>query len=350
MIDLEKLKKEYESLTQSISNPDLIIQWEKFQEISRRRSFLEKIIKKTEELEELTKKIEENKQILVSQEDAELSSLAQQELTVIEEQAKKLEKNIQELLKKGEAQNPEALIIEVRPGTGGEEASLFARNLFDMYARYAQLKGWKQEVLNLDEKEFGGIKEASLEIEGEDAFEKLQYEGGVHRVQRIPETEKAGRIHTSTASVAILPKPKKTQLHISPNDLKFEFFNSSGPGGQNVNKRKTAVRLIYLPTNLIIAVQTSRTQQKNKEAAMAILEAKLLEHHETKEAKETSMQRKAQIGWAKRAEKIRTYNFPQDRITDHRIEQSWHGIEKTLDGNLDPIIDALQEYQELRQA
>ncbi|MBI1984635.1 MAG: peptide chain release factor 1 [Candidatus Wildermuthbacteria bacterium] len=345
MIDLAKIKQEYDALTKELTNPDLISNWEKFQDISKRRSSLEKIIKKAEELEELKKKIEENKQILSSQEDPELSSLAEEELLAIEEQAKKTEKDIEALVKKREADTPDALIIEIRPGTGGEEASLFARNLLDMYIKYAQAKAWKEEVLNLNETDLGGIKEASLEVSGEDAFEKLQYEAGVHRVQRIPETEKAGRIHTSTASVAVLPKPKRTELHISPNDLKLEFFNSSGPGGQNVNKRKTAVRLIFIPTNLVIEVQNSRTQQKNKEYAMALLEAKLAEQKREKEEKEMSGQRKSQIGWAKRAEKIRTYNFPQDRITDHRIEKSWHGIEKIMEGNLDPVSDALLEYQ-----
>lgn len=343
-MDLASLKKEYEDLTNELTNPELISQWEKFQEISKKRSRLEKIVKKIEEAEEIRKKIEENKQILTSQEDPELSSLAQQEIITLEEQEKRLQKEIEEILnKKGDS--PEALIIEVRPGTGGEEASLFARNLLDMYSRYAENKKWTVTVLNLDDTELGGIKEATLEIEGEDAYDKLQYEGGVHRVQRTPETEKAGRIHTSTASIAVMPRPKKTQLVINPNDLKIEFFNSSGPGGQNVNKRKSAVRLIYLPTNLVVAVQTSRTQQKNREAALSILEAKLLEQKEEREAKEMSGQRKAQIGWAKRAEKIRTYNFPQDRITDHRIEQSWHGIEKIMEGDLDPIVNSLQEYQ-----
>lgn len=344
MTDLAKLREEYNSLTQELANPELISQWEKFQEISKRRSHLEKIIKKDDELQEIEKKIGENQQILSSQEEKELAALAQAELVILEEQKEKCEKEIEDIMHKKET-GPSAIIIEVRPGTGGEEASLFARNLFDMYVKYAAQNNWKQEVLNLDETDLGGIKEASLEFEGDDVFEKLQYEAGVHRVQRIPETEKSGRVHTSTASVAVLPKANKAQIQISPNDLKIEFFNSSGPGGQNVNKRKTAVRLIYLPTNLAIAVQTSRSQQKNKEFALSLLEAKLLEQRETTQEKEQAGQRKAQIGWAKRAEKIRTYNFPQDRVTDHRIEKSWHGIEKIMEGNINPIVESLQEYQ-----
>lgn len=344
MIDLAKLREEYHSLTEKLTDPELISNWERFQEISKRRSFLEKIANKADELDEVEKKLQENQQILASQEEAELAALASAELATLQDQKKKLQEEIEELATKKEA-GPAALILEVRPGTGGEEASLFARNLFDMYTKYAVQNNWKQEVLNLDETDLGGIKEASVEIEGEDAYEKLQYEGGVHRVQRIPTTEKSGRVHTSTASVAILPKAQNAQMQISQNDLKLEFFNSSGPGGQNVNKRKTAVRLTYLPTNLVVAVQTSRSQQKNKEFAMAILETKLLEQKQETEQKEQASKRKIQIGWAKRAEKIRTYNFPQDRVTDHRIEKSWHGIEKIMEGNLDPIVESLKEYQ-----
>ncbi len=344
MIDLKKLREEYDSLTKELENPELISQWEKFQEISKRRNQLEKILKKAEEIQEIKNKIEDNEEILAAGEEQELAALAQSELAALQGQRKKLEEELENLATKKEAA-PEAIILEIRPGTGGEEAALFARNLFDMYAKYALQNQWRQEVLNLNETDLGGIKEASIEIEGEGAFEKLQYEGGVHRVQRIPETEKSGRVHTSTASVAVLPKPKYTQIHINPNDIKLEFFNSSGPGGQNVNKRKTAVRLTYLPTNLVVAVQTSRSQQKNKEYAMALLESKLLEQRESTKEKELSSKRKTQIGWAKRAEKIRTYNFPQDRVTDHRIEKSWHGIEKIIDGELNPIVESLQEYQ-----
>lgn len=345
MIDLGKLREEYNSLSEKLADPELISNWEKFQEISKRRSFLEKIVQKANELQDVENKIQENQEILSSEGNTELRALAQTELASFEEQKKKIEHEIEILATKKEA-GPSALILEIRPGTGGEEASLFARNLFDMYQKYAAQNNWGQEVLNLDETDLGGVKEASIEVVGEDAFEKLQYEAGVHRVQRIPTTEKSGRVHTSTASVAVLPKAAKAQIQMSPNDLKLEFFNSSGPGGQNVNKRKTAVRLTYLPTNLVVSVQTSRSQQKNKEFAMALLESKLLEQKQSIEKKEQAGQRKAQIGWAKRAEKIRTYNFPQDRVTDHRIEKSFHGIEKIMGGNLDPIVEALREYQE----
>ncbi|MBI1971583.1 MAG: PCRF domain-containing protein, partial [Candidatus Wildermuthbacteria bacterium] len=235
MIDFKSIKQEYDSLTQQLTNPELISQWEKFQEISKKRGSLEKILKKLDELEELKNKIEENAQIVASQEDEELSSLAQQELVALQQQKKNLEREIEKLGSRRDADLPDALIAEIRPGTGGEEAALFARNLFDMYAAYAKKHDWKQTILDLESTDLGGIKSASLQIDGEDAFEKLQYEGGVHRVQRIPETEKSGRVHTSTASVAVLPKPKSNQISLNPSDIKIEFARSSGAGGQNVN-------------------------------------------------------------------------------------------------------------------
>ena len=345
MTDLKQIKAEYTALLTQLTDPELISNWEKFQELSKRKSNLEKILKKADELEELKNKIEENEEIFTSQEDQELAALAQQELISLREGARSIEKELQELARKGREQFPAALIMEIRAGTGGEEAALFAKDLYEMYVKYALSRGWTPTVLNLNETGLAGVKEVSLEVEGEDAFEKLRFEGGVHRVQRIPVTEKAGRIHTSTASLAVLPKPKQAELQISPNDILLEFYNSSGPGGQNVNKRKTAVRITYHPTKLVVTSQTSRSQEKNKEFAMALLAAKLAEQKALTQEKELSKERKAQIGWAKRAEKIRTYNFPQDRLTDHRIEKSWHGLEKILAGNLDPIIDALQDYQ-----
>lgn len=345
MIDLVLVREEYQKLLQELTNPELISQWEKFQEISKRRAFLEKILKKADELEELKNKIEENKEILNAQEDSELSSLAQEESLTLENQKKRLEKEIEELFLKQEENLPAALIIEIRPGTGGEEASLFAKDLLAMYQKFGQTKGWKETILDLSLTDLGGVKSASLLFEGEDAFEKLQYEGGVHRVQRIPETEKAGRVHTSTASVAVLPKPSSSQFQINPADVDVEFYNSSGPGGQNVNKRKTAVRLTHRSTGLVVTSQASRGQQQNRELAMALLTARLFEQKQSSAEKELAGKRKEQIGWAKRAEKIRTYNFPQDRLTDHRIEKSWHGLEKILQGGLAPIVEALLEYQ-----
>jgi len=239
--------------------------------------------------------------------------------------------------------NSESIIIEIRAGTGGEEAALFARDLFRMYSKYAMFEGWKQKILDSRPTEIGGLKEITFEFSGSDVLSKMKYEGGVHRVQRIPKTEKKGRIHTSTATVAVLLKPKRTEIKIKPGDLKIDFYRASGPGGQYVNKRETAVRITHLPTGLVATSQTQRSQLQNRENAMAILEAKLLEKKEVKSLEKLGEKRKAQIKRAKRSEKIRTYNFPQNRITDHRIKKSWHNLENIIEGNLEPLIKTLKK-------
>jgi peptide chain release factor 1 len=240
----------------------------------------------------------------------------------------------------------ESLIVEIRAGVGGEEAALFAKDLFRMYSRFAQRKNWGMEVLDLKESDLGGIKEVTFELKGEDVFQKMQWEGGVHRVQRIPKTEKAGRIHTSTATVAVLRKPRvEDKIEINPSELEIEVYKASGPGGQYVNKRMTAVRIKHLPTGIVVTCQTERSLQQNKEAALEILKAKLLEKKEMENVEKLTKERREQIGWAKRAEKIRTYNFPQNRVTDHRIKKSWHNLEEILSGKLDPIIRAFEKLK-----
>jgi len=236
-----------------------------------------------------------------------------------------------------------SVIVEIRAGAGGEEAALFAGDLFKMYSKYSQSQDWQQKVLDSHPTELGGFKEIIFEMRNGNVFSNMKYEAGVHRVQRIPKTEKSGRIHTSTASVAVLLKPKKTEIKIKPEDLKIDFHRASGPGGQYVNKRETAVRITHLSTGLVATSQAERNQLKNKENAMSILAARLLEKKEVEVVKTISGKRKAQIGRAKRAEKIRTYNFPQNRVTDHRIKKSWHHLERILDGELDPIIKVLEK-------
>lgn len=233
--------------------------------------------------------------------------------------------------------------MEIRAGVGGEEAALFARDLFRMYQKYAQLKNWKFLVLDAHYSDLGGFKQISIKIEGQDVFSKLRWEGGVHRVQRVPKTEKGNRIHTSTVSVAILPEPKTEQIKISPSEIKMDFYKASGPGGQYVNKRQTAVRLTHLPTGLVVSAQSQRSLETNKKAALSILAAKLLEKEKAEKEEEIKGERKAQIGFSQRAEKLRTYNFPQDRVTDHRIKKSWSNIDKILNGNLDPITTTLNQ-------
>ena len=358
MVDFENVKKEYDKLLQQLSDPELISDWERFKRLSERKNLLEKIIEKGKEIIEIKNKIEENKAIISAKEDSELVSLAEEELISLKEKEKILENESEELILEGKPQahqnfgsqnlGGQAVIVEIRAGTGGEEASLFAGDLFRMYSKYGESCGWQQKTLDSHPSELRGFKEIIFELKsagagGGDVFSKMKYEGGVHRVQRIPETEKGGRIHTSTASVAVLLKPKKTEIKINPQDLKIDFYGSSGPGGQYVQKRHTAVRITHLPTGIIVTSQTERNQLENKENAMAILEAKLLERKETAELEKLGEERRSQIKWAKRAEKIRTYNFPQDRVTDHRIKKSWHNLEKILNGELDPVIETLQK-------
>lgn len=241
--------------------------------------------------------------------------------------------------------NQEGVIVEIRAGTGGAESALFASNLFRMYSKYAASRGWSQKILESKPTEIGGFKEIIFEFSGRNAFSEIKNEGGVHRVQRIPKTEKKGRVHTSTTTVAVLAKPKKATIQIKPEDLRIDFYRASGPGGQYVNKRETAVRIIHLPTGLMASSQTQRSQAQNKENALAILEAKVSEEKERKDLESLGKTRKAQIKWAKRSEKIRTYNFPQNRITDHRIKKSWHNLEEIMDGDLKCIIKAFRKLE-----
>ena len=239
---------------------------------------------------------------------------------------------------------PNEIILEVRAGAGGEEAALFAKELAEMYSLYAGLQGWGTQIVSSSETSLGGYKEAAIEIRGKNCYEKLRFETGMHRIQRVPETEKMGRVHTSTASVAILPIRKQTKLEIKPSDLEIETSRSGGAGGQNVNKVETAVRIIHKPTGIDVRSTAERSQLKNREKAMSILIAKLEQKEEEEEAAKYSANRKSQIGTADRSEKIRTYNILQDRITDHRVKKSWHNIEKIMAGEIDPILDAMKEY------
>ena len=236
-----------------------------------------------------------------------------------------------------------SLIMEIRAGAGGEEAALFARDLFNMYFKYSAAQNWNFQILDSSSTALGGMKNITFKIKGEEVFNKLKYEGGVHRVQRIPKTEKGNRVHTSTVSVAVLPSPKPEELKINPSDLKMDFFKSSGPGGQNVNKRQTAVRITHLPSNIVVSSQTNRNLEQNKRSALSILEAKIFSIKERQKKEELKKERTSQIGQAQRAEKIRTYNFPQDRLTDHRAKKKWHNLEKIMSGDLEPVVSKLQK-------
>jgi peptide chain release factor 1 len=294
------------------------------------------------------KLLSDEKEVLAMSQDPNMGEMAKIELASIAEQKKGLEDQINAILEseKEEIEYPTEIILEVRAGTGGDEASLFAAELLNMYKRYAEVKGWKPKIIEESKTDLGGYKEVSMEIKGKGVYEALRYETGVHRIQRVPDTEKMGRIHTSTASVAILPIRKKSTLEINPTDLHMEFSRAGGKGGQNVNKVETAVRLLHKPTGIDVRVTAERSQAANRERAMQIITAKLEALKEEEEAKKWSADRKGQIGTGDRSEKIRTYNFPQNRITDHRIKVTWHNIEAILDGEIDPIIEAIQKYKE----
>lgn len=298
------------------------------------------------ELERLLREKKDAEDMAVS--DPSLADLAREDITRIDEAYAALMAQVEDILKTEAAEEefPNEILLEVRAGAGGEEAALFAEELANMYRKYAEIKGWQTTVVDEARAALGGYKDASFEIKGKGVYQELRFETGVHRVQRIPATEKSGRVHTSTASVVILPIRKKTTVEINLNDVDMEFTRSGGAGGQNVNKVETAVRIVHKPTGIIVRSQSERSQQRNREKAFEILQAKLEALHEEEEMKSLSSERKSQIGTGDRSEKIRTYNFPQDRVTDHRIKESWSNIEGIMAGKMDRIVASLAKYVE----
>ncbi len=347
---LEEIKKEYDALMEKLSQPEKITDWEGLGEQKR---ILEDIIEEKDKLESVKKKIKDNKEIIEEKGDQELFQIAKDELESLEKEKEDIIKKLKKLIVEREGEEGErdtvkkgTAILEIRAGAGGDESSLFVADLLEMYTRYAQSKGIEVKILDENKTEQGGYKIVTAKMKNRNPYNLMKYEAGVHRVQRVPDTEKGGRVHTSTVSVAVLPEPKKGKVKINPADIKLETCKSSGPGGQYVNKRETAVRIVHEPTGIVVTSQNERSLQQNKETALSILEAKILEEEQRKRQEKEEKERKDQIGSAKRAEKIRTYNFLQNRVTDHRIDQSWYKLEEILNGDLDDIINALQKNEE----
>lgn len=344
---LKKIKTDYEKITADLSNPEIFSDMEKTQKLLKKQKKLAETIRKMERLEKVKTEIIELEEILKNEKNNDLIKMTEEELKKLQKEKEKLELAINDEINPPDPRDSRDTIVEIRAGTGGEEAALFAADLFRMYAKFAEVNGWQSRLLDSSASATGGFKDITFEINGENVYRYMKYESGVHRVQRIPATEKAGRIHTSTASVAVLPHAEETDVVIKPQDLKFDVFRSGGPGGQNVNKTESAVRITHLPTGLVVKCQDEKSQHKNKDKAMEILRSRLLSAQMEKKEIEDRAMRKEQIGTADRSEKIRTYNFAQNRVTDHRIKQSWQDLDKILEGHIENIVEALRK--ELRK-
>lgn len=340
--ELKNIREKYEKLTRFLTDSRFLSDPQKLREISKERAELEPLIEKYKQLEKVQKDILGSQEILNDpQTDEELRHLAEAELKSLERKEQKLIEELKILLLPKDPNDEKNVFLEIRAGAGGDEASLFAQDLYRMYTRYAEKKGWKHEVMQASYSPIGGFKEVIVNIRGDRVYSLLKYESGVHRVQRVPQTEASGRIHTSTVTVAVLPEAEEVDVQIDPKDLRIEAFGASGPGGQNVNRNYTAIRITHKPTGIVVSCQDEKSQHRNKEKAMRILRSRLLDLVQREQKEKIDQDRRAQVGTGERSEKIRTYNFPQSRVTDHRINLTLHKLENILDGELDEIIEAL---------
>jgi len=337
---LEGIESRLKELEKNLSDPDVIKDQERYRKYAREHADLEKIVTVFREYKQVLDDLKESKSLLYDP-DTEIKDLAKEEVNRLTKRLEELENSLKILLLPRDPHDEKNILLEIRAGTGGEEASLFAADLFKMYARYAELQGWKVEVLSRNTTDVGGFKEIIALISGKGAYSRLKYESGVHRVQRVPTTESQGRIHTSAVTVAILPEAEEVDVHIDPNDIKVDVFRSSGPGGQSVNTTDSAVRITHLPTGLVVTCQDEKSQHKNKAKAMKVLRARLYDRMAREQNTKISEARKNQVGSGDRSERIRTYNFPQGRVTDHRIGLTLYKLEDVMQGNIGEIVDAL---------
>jgi len=346
---LELIQKHYDEVSKLLARADVVTDPRRLQELSKEKADLEDIVGIYQKYKTKDKELAELEALINSHAEEEMTALIKEEVSKLKQQQGDLLHRLELSLIPKDPASDRDVIVEIRAGTGGEEASLFAADLFRMYSRYAQAKGWQAGIIDSNESERGGFKELIFEVKGKGAFSRLKHERGVHRVQRVPITEASGRIHTSTATVAVLPEAEEIELNINSDDLKMEFFHSRGAGGQNVNKVTTAVRITHLPTGIMASCQDERSQVRNRMKAMAVLRARLLDLEQRKQSESMDKERRMQVGSGQRAEKIRTYNFPQNRVTDHRISSSFHNLQQILDGELNEIIEALSSKEQVEQ-
>ena len=338
---IEIFDKRYSELSQRLYEPSVAADPEQYQKTMKELKSIEEIVLTYREYKQAVKSQDESIEILEESGDSDLKELAQLELDEAKQNIEELSEKLKILLLPKDPNDERNVIVEIRGGAGGEESALFSAVLFRMYSMYAEKKGYKVEKVNANETELGGYKEISFMIEGEGAYSRFKYESGVHRVQRVPETESQGRVHTSTTTVAVLPEAEDVELEIDPKDLKIDTFRSSGAGGQHINKTSSAIRITHLPTGTVVECQDERSQYKNKDKALKVLKSRLLKEKQDKQASEIAANRKSQVGTGDRSERIRTYNYPQGRLTDHRIGLTLYKLEDILNGNLDEVIDAL---------
>ncbi|MCL0100302.1 peptide chain release factor 1 [Peptococcaceae bacterium] len=341
---LEKLKQletKYEELSNLIADPKVIADNSKWKEYMKKHTELEEIVTTYREYKKVIDELSDTKQLLKENTDAEMKEMIEEEIDNLKAKKQDLEQKLKILLLPKDPNDEKNVIVEIRAGTGGEEAALFAADLFRMYVRYAESKGWKVDVINTHYTGMDGIKEVVFMIEGKGAYSMLKFEGGVHRVQRVPQTESSGRIHTSAATVAVMPEAEEVEMDINPNDIRIDLFCSTGPGGQSVNTTQSAVRIVHLPTGIVVSCQDEKSQHKNKEKAMKVLRARLLEKAQREQHEKIASARRSMVGSGDRSERIRTYNFPQNRVTDHRIGLTLHRLNEILEGDLQELIDAL---------
>ncbi|MEE9449973.1 MAG: peptide chain release factor 1 [Ignavibacteriaceae bacterium] len=339
---LEKIKERYELVNQQLSDPAVVSNRKKMITLGKERSELDEIVQVYQNYKSVLDNLNGNKEIIDANEDAELVEMAKMELEDLNKQKENLEEEIKILLLPKDPNDDKSVIMEIRAGTGGDEAALFAGDLFRMYSRFAENKGWKIEIIDINDTGLGGIKEVVFSLDGPNVYGDLKFESGVHRVQRVPETEGSGRVHTSAASVAVLPEAEDVQVEINPSDLKIDIFRSSGAGGQSVNKLETAIRITHLPTKIVVQCQDERSQIQNKLRALKVLKAKLYDIEMKKQIDEISAQRKSMVRSGDRSDKIRTYNFPQNRITDHRIGLTLYNLSNIVEGELSELIEQIK--------